>query len=188
MTWYNILKRRPLKINKPLYEEKPLVGSKPREIYEHFRDVAYNIELMRVYLYSFVRHVIRNLLSGGEPTPFPVLLLDATNYNTMASPAKLAVREKVSIKKLLNDRVSLVDLITDYQNLIRNLLAEVDEKREELYDINNEPIDGEEIYLPIYNTILDSLEILWEYLTRFESTHKQFINNQEQIVMNKRGN
>ena len=184
MKWADILKRRPLKINKPRLPAKLLVGSKPREIYVHFRETAYSIELMRLYLNSFIRHVF----SEEEPTPPPILPSDASKDHMMHGAASHAAEREVRFDKLLDNIYSFNDIIYRYQNLIRDLIDRAEEYRFELYDINDELKDGMEIYLPIFETIIDTFVGMGEYLRRFESTHKQFIDKQEQAVRIRRGN
>ena len=184
MKWADILKRRPLKINKPRLPAKLLVGSKPREIYVHFRETAYSIELMRLYLNSFIRHVF----SEEEPTPPPILPSDASKDHMMHGAASHAAEREVRFDKLLDNIYSFNDIIYRYQNLIRDLIDRAEEYRFELYDINDELKEGTEIYLPIFETIIDTFVGMGEYLRRFESTHKQFIDKQEQAVRIRRGN
>lgn len=184
MKWADILKRRPLKINKPRLPAELLVGSKPREIYEHFRETAYSIELMRIYLNSFIKHVF----SEEEPTLPPILPSDATKDNMMVGAAKIAAGNVTHIEGLLDNTYSFIDLIIDYQGFIRELIDKTDEYRFELYDINSELKEGMGIYLPIFETIRDTFVDMGEYLQRFEKTHKQFINKQEQAVRIRRGN
>ena len=154
MKWADILKRRPLKINKPRLPAELLVGSKPREIYEHFRGMAYSIELMRIYLNSFIRHVF----SEEEPTPPPILPSDASKDNMMHFGSKSRGGKMVRIEKLLDNIYSFLDTIEKYQNLIRDLIDRAEEYMFELYDINDELKDGMEIYLPIFETIIDTFE------------------------------
>jgi len=186
LKWADILKRRPLKINKPDLPEL-LVGSKPRKIYDRFKEVAYSIELFEEYLNSFIMHVY----SVEEPTPPPILPSGATNDPMMNVAAKLEVAEKVSIEELLENRVSLYDLILDYESLINRMTVDAQEqKRKVVYDRNYRSRDdgSEEIYLPIFNTFLDTLRSMEEYLTGFMITHSEFIDNQKRIVTNKGGN